>query len=309
MLMPARHANTGDYRYGYNGMENDNEVKGEGNNYTTHFRQLDPRLGRWFSIDPVIKTFQSPFTSMSNNPIWRIDPNGDDDFFDSKGNFLYSTGYGDEIRVVNDSKAFFSYIDAQSLMEDCNEELLTQTLRLNKYSLNVTDVKFRSAKPPYNILNHYGDKLLPEGSKIIPSNKYGDPNNAMSVAAYRGEFVKNKSKSGNLLGLVPVIYTPLDYNYSSEGNYYNISELLNTVENVRSIIVHEDFHLRNHVKKYYSDGLYEYLKVDRDLEGVLNHLDAYNAQISDSSYCNTTDALKKNTAVLICKATRPLSCI
>jgi len=42
-----------EYRYGFNGMEKDDEVKGKGNSYTTHFRMLDPRLGRWLSTDPI----------------------------------------------------------------------------------------------------------------------------------------------------------------------------------------------------------------------------------------------------------------
>ncbi len=33
--MPARHANTIDYRYGFQGQELDNEVKGEGNSYNS----------------------------------------------------------------------------------------------------------------------------------------------------------------------------------------------------------------------------------------------------------------------------------
>ncbi|MBT3424521.1 MAG: hypothetical protein HOD63_10470 [Bacteroidetes bacterium] len=36
------------YRFGFNGIEKDNEVFGTGNSYTTMFRQYDPRLGRWF---------------------------------------------------------------------------------------------------------------------------------------------------------------------------------------------------------------------------------------------------------------------
>ncbi len=57
------------FRYGYQGSEKDNEVKGEGNSYTTFYRQLDPRLGRWLSIDPVLQPWQSPYCSMDNNPI------------------------------------------------------------------------------------------------------------------------------------------------------------------------------------------------------------------------------------------------
>jgi RHS repeat-associated protein len=41
-----------DYSYGFNGMETDKEVSGTGNSYTTQFRQYDPRIGRWLSLDP-----------------------------------------------------------------------------------------------------------------------------------------------------------------------------------------------------------------------------------------------------------------
>ena len=64
-------------RYFYQGSEMDKELKGDGNSYTTTFRQLDPRLGRWMSLDPVFQPHQSPYNSMDNNPILLNDPLGD----------------------------------------------------------------------------------------------------------------------------------------------------------------------------------------------------------------------------------------
>src|SRR5690554_4084626 len=66
------------YRYGFNGMERDDDIKGRGNSYTTEFRQYDPRLGRWLSIDPLFKNFpwQSPYVAFDNNPIVNNDPKG-----------------------------------------------------------------------------------------------------------------------------------------------------------------------------------------------------------------------------------------
>ncbi|HLW30441.1 MAG TPA: RHS repeat-associated core domain-containing protein, partial [Brumimicrobium sp.] len=66
------------YRYGFNGMERDDMVKGAGNSYTTEFRQYDPRVGRWLSIDPLFKNFpwQSPYVAYDNNPIVNNDPKG-----------------------------------------------------------------------------------------------------------------------------------------------------------------------------------------------------------------------------------------
>ena len=53
MAEPGRNFSTNIYRYGFNGMEKDDEWKGSGNIYTTEFRQYDPRLGRWGSTDPM----------------------------------------------------------------------------------------------------------------------------------------------------------------------------------------------------------------------------------------------------------------
>jgi RHS repeat-associated protein len=79
MQMPGRNASTGDYRYGYQGSEKDGEVKGEGNSYSTQYRQLNPRLGRWLTLDPKagIQPHQSPYSSMDNNPIANNDILGD----------------------------------------------------------------------------------------------------------------------------------------------------------------------------------------------------------------------------------------
>ena len=66
------------YRFGYQGSEKDNEVNSSnGTSYTTEFRQLDTRLGRWFSSDPVFQPWQSSYTSMDNNPVNLTDVLGD----------------------------------------------------------------------------------------------------------------------------------------------------------------------------------------------------------------------------------------
>jgi RHS repeat-associated protein len=59
-------------------MELDNEVSGNGNSYTTEFRQYDPRLGRWKSLDPLMAQFplMSPFVAFDNNPVFYVDPLG-----------------------------------------------------------------------------------------------------------------------------------------------------------------------------------------------------------------------------------------
>ncbi len=77
-LMPDRTYKAETYHFGFNGMEKDDEVKGSGNSYTTLFRQYDPRVGRWLSIDPKGSAFPafSPYNGLGNNPVIAADPNG-----------------------------------------------------------------------------------------------------------------------------------------------------------------------------------------------------------------------------------------
>ncbi|MGN6492806.1 MAG: RHS repeat-associated core domain-containing protein [Agriterribacter sp.] len=66
------------YRYGFNGQEADHEVQGEYNSYNAEFWQYDPRIGRRWNVDPILKPGESPYAAFSNNPIWNIDPDGAD---------------------------------------------------------------------------------------------------------------------------------------------------------------------------------------------------------------------------------------
>jgi RHS repeat-associated protein len=68
------------YRYSFNGMEDDGEIKGEGNSHSTYFRQLDTRVGRWLSLDPKKRQFESPYVLAGNSPIYFSDPLGDTTF-------------------------------------------------------------------------------------------------------------------------------------------------------------------------------------------------------------------------------------
>ncbi len=79
MQMPGRsYSNGSSYRYGFNGKENDNEVKGEGNQQDYGMRIYDPRLVKFLSVDPLTKTFPfyTPYQFSGNSPIKFIDLDG-----------------------------------------------------------------------------------------------------------------------------------------------------------------------------------------------------------------------------------------
>ena len=66
------------YRYGFNGHERDDEIKGSGNSLDFGARIYDPRLGRFLSVDPWTDKYawQTPYAYHRNSPIWRIDFQG-----------------------------------------------------------------------------------------------------------------------------------------------------------------------------------------------------------------------------------------
>ncbi len=78
MALVNRKWNSGNYRYGFNGKENDNEVKGEGNQQDYGFRIYDPRLGKFLSVDPLTKSYPwyTPYQFAGNKPINSVDLDG-----------------------------------------------------------------------------------------------------------------------------------------------------------------------------------------------------------------------------------------
>lgn len=77
-LMPARSASIGEYRYGFQNQEIDNEVKGEGNSVSYRFRMYDTRIGRFLSIDPLTGKlpWNTPYSFAENRVIDGIDLEG-----------------------------------------------------------------------------------------------------------------------------------------------------------------------------------------------------------------------------------------
>ncbi|MDR9399735.1 MAG: RHS repeat-associated core domain-containing protein, partial [Salibacter sp.] len=78
--MPGRVQNSTEYRYSFNGMENDPEVKGTGNSIDFGSRMYDSRLGRWFSPDPLASKYPhlSPYSFAGLRPSVYGDYDGED---------------------------------------------------------------------------------------------------------------------------------------------------------------------------------------------------------------------------------------
>jgi RHS repeat-associated protein len=70
-VLPNRHGNDNQYRYGFQGQERDDELKGDGNSLNYEFRMHDPRIGRFFALDPLSFKFphNSPYAFSENRVI------------------------------------------------------------------------------------------------------------------------------------------------------------------------------------------------------------------------------------------------
>ena len=113
--MPGRKYNAGEYRYGFNRMEKDDEFTGvTGSHLDFGARIYDSRLGRWMSIDPLAAKFPSvsSYNFVKNCPIRLIDADGRDIYIINKPSekseikmtnhkqiiqWMYSAGIGEEL--------------------------------------------------------------------------------------------------------------------------------------------------------------------------------------------------------------------
>jgi RHS repeat-associated protein len=77
-LLGSRHGNDDTYRYGFQGQERDDEIKGTGNSYNYEYRMHDPRIGRFFAIDPLAAKYPyySPYAFSGNRVIDAVELEG-----------------------------------------------------------------------------------------------------------------------------------------------------------------------------------------------------------------------------------------
>ncbi|WP_343694021.1 RHS repeat-associated core domain-containing protein, partial [Chitinophaga sp.] len=84
MGMMDRKCSLGGYRYGFNGKENDNEVKGEGNEQDYGMRVYDGKAERFLSMDPLTREYPwyTPYQFSGNTPIQATDQDGAETFLE-----------------------------------------------------------------------------------------------------------------------------------------------------------------------------------------------------------------------------------
>jgi RHS repeat-associated protein len=98
------------YRFGFQGQEGDDEVSGSGNSYDFGNRIYNPRLGNWFSLDPLMRKYPgySAYSYCIGNPIFYVDPDGRDIEI---GKIAGENGYRTGLRMLGSSNSWVGFVN------------------------------------------------------------------------------------------------------------------------------------------------------------------------------------------------------
>ncbi len=142
-------------RFGFQGQERDDEIAGAGNSLSTLFRQNNTQTCNWLSMDPEANLFpgRSTYTLYGNNPINRIDPRGDADYFYQglgyRSVWCGTDGISDtKIYYVSDTKMKKKIIKAT---KNGNYFFVPKEYSENRYLMEIPSRKvFAAMKNSYN---------------------------------------------------------------------------------------------------------------------------------------------------------------
>lgn len=235
MQLPGRNGSSDNYRYGFNGKESENEIKGVSNSYNFGKRIYDPRIARFLSSDPFESNFPnySPYLFAGNKPIAFVDRNGLDEYFILifmyKGSVVQRTW----IRVTSSKEIY--HVKVIDAVENSSERLAFTNLmtRLRKRNVQANNLKIKpeishvTSGRKLKILQgfeHYNeDDEIPETA-----------NNVIKGVVRLAARINNKAHGGDFKeGFVRVLFTTdkasvTDFNSNINDN--NSAELNSVVD-------------------------------------------------------------------------------
>jgi RHS repeat-associated protein len=153
MQMVGRYGNTGDYRYGFQGQETDDEVTGSESHVSYKYRMHDARLGRFLSVDPLARTYphNSPHAFSENRVIDAFELEGLEmrrtRTRDGNGHITITHSIAIKAKVLN-STGIGDVSEQKSQVADAWKKTFTKTTtRRNKtIKYEVSDVAFEDVE-------------------------------------------------------------------------------------------------------------------------------------------------------------------
>ncbi|MBQ4819099.1 RHS repeat-associated core domain-containing protein [Aquimarina sp. MMG016] len=257
MLLPNRHGNSSEYRYGFQGQEKDDEVKGEGNSINYTFRMHDPRLGRFFAVDPLTAEYPhyTPYSFSGNKVIHAIELEG-----------------LEELIIINDDP---------SCNDVCNVffEVVQKDDVLNEVLLNSISKPELSDK--YKV--YFGENPFPnsdKGGEAFNNRKIRGFVKAVDLYNRKTAKFEGTDFEDNIPGTIQILealgITAKDYkkilddkNTKRFGVLINSNNTESEVDKVMTIAHEIDFHIKNDIN-YYVTGDEKYNK-----SGEEEHIEAH----------------------------------
>jgi RHS repeat-associated protein len=191
--MPNRtYAADSTYRYGFNGKENDNDVKGEGNQQDYGFRIYDPRLGRFLSVDPITADFpwNSSYAFAEGDIIRCIDLDGLEKFL-VEYNQLNNGVSKIKISAVFDVERQIQRLDIKPKpnFKQFKNDITKDVLRITNYQRFVG----KKSKPEENTDNLNGQEKFIAGKSHVDRESF-PANTQFNVVVEQGNSVIAEGK-------------------------------------------------------------------------------------------------------------------
>ncbi len=151
MVMPERNSSSSVYRFGFNGQEKDDEIKGIGSSYEFSYRIYDPRLGRFLSVDPLVRSYpwNSSYAFAENDVIRSIDLEGLERLKITNNNSQTRTAcltITKDIEIVKTTNLPLEYTNINPEQVRKNYEKGNTTLYVNELPTNGNSVTFITKK-------------------------------------------------------------------------------------------------------------------------------------------------------------------
>jgi RHS repeat-associated protein len=211
---------SGGYRYGMNGQEKDDELAGT---YSAEYWQYDARLGRRWNVDPVVKPNFSPYITFANSPVIFIDPNGDTEFYNSKGvwigtdntdnNLIAVTTNGKVLRNIKRNTRKGRYSDFGELKNgDKTAGLFVVNKTVLKTATEILELAYDESKNNPNSRNEFAKVLKEKNNDFVSSGLFNGEGGQVDIPIGDGSGVSIHSHPYGVTfeGDVAIASSPLE---------------------------------------------------------------------------------------------------
>lgn len=201
--------NNGSYRYGFNGQEKSDEIKGEGNSYTALFWEYDSRLGRRWNVDSKPTVGISEYSAFNNNPVWYKDPLGDTTYlYNIKGIYkgvLYDGQKTNEIVILKQAiingilKGREKGLGDDDYYSNIARDPKIATARITSNSIQEITAKWKESGENVGLL--YVDKKTKELHAILSRRSGNNQGGTQTNIEGLGKDYPEVSKLGTVIGM------------------------------------------------------------------------------------------------------------